>query len=73
MKKIQKEVLAIKKELISLRRNFHQFPEVAMQEFKTAQTVTEYLKNLGLSVATHIGGTGVVALLEGTSSGRHCY
>jgi len=32
-----------------------------MQEFKTAQTITEYLKNLGLSVATHIGGTGVVA------------
>jgi amidohydrolase len=70
MKKIKKEVSSIKEELISLRRNFHQCPELGMQEFKTAQTIIEYLKNLGLSVVTHIGGTGVVAVLEGTSPGK---
>jgi len=69
MENIKKEVASIKDELIDLRRNFHQFPEVGMQEIKTAQTISDYLKNLGLDITNNIGKTGVVALLEGNAPG----
>jgi amidohydrolase len=39
-------------ELVSLRRHFHQHPELSHQEEHTARVVAEYLSNLGLKVKT---------------------
>ena len=52
-----------------LRRDFHRFPELAFQEFRTAGIVSRELNKLGLEVSTGIGKTGVVALLEGEKPG----
>jgi amidohydrolase len=52
-----------------LRRDFHRFPELGFQEFRTAGIVARELHNLGLEVSTGIGKTGVVALLEGEKPG----
>jgi amidohydrolase len=48
-----------------LRRDFHSHPELGFQEVRTAGIVARQLAELGLEVATGIGKTGVVALLEG--------
>jgi amidohydrolase len=57
-------------ELAALRKRLHQHPELAFEEHETAKAVTRFLEQLGLSVKTGIGKTGVVAVLEGARPGR---
>ncbi|WP_084332440.1 M20 aminoacylase family protein [Marinobacterium jannaschii] len=47
------------------RREIHQYPETAYEEFLTSDKVAEILGSLGLTVDRGLGGTGVVGLLEG--------
>jgi len=49
----------------TLRRDFHQHPEIGFQEVRTAGIVARELRELGLEVSTGIAETGVVAMLEG--------
>ena len=51
-------------ELIALRRDFHAYPELGFEEFRTAKVIEEYLQSLGLSTQ-RVAKTGVVALLPG--------
>ena len=53
----------------TLRRDFHQHPELGFKEFRTAGIVARELSTLGLEIATGIAETGVVALIEGAQSG----
>jgi len=53
----------------SMRRDFHTHPELGFHEVRTAGIVAKELTNLGLEVHTGVGGTGVVAVLEGTRPG----
>jgi amidohydrolase len=57
-------------ELVTLRREFHQFPELSHQEERTAGVVAQYLRNLGLEVKTGIAGHGVVGDLSGSRPGK---
>lgn len=50
-------------ELIRIRRDIHQHPELGFQEFRTAALVADTLREIGLSPRTQIGRTGVVAEL----------
>jgi amidohydrolase len=53
---------AIKDEIIRLRRDIHQHPELGFQEFRTAALVAETLQELGFdNIKTGVGRTGVVA------------
>ena len=52
-------------QLVAWRRDFHQHPELAFQEVRTAGIVAEHLNELGLEVSTGVGKTGVVAMVEG--------
>jgi amidohydrolase len=53
---------AIKDEIIRLRRDIHQHPELGFQEFRTAALVAETLQELGFdNIKTGVGCTGVVA------------
>jgi amidohydrolase len=63
------EALTLKSETIALRRDFHRHPELAFEETRTAQMAAKMLDRLGLEVRTGVGGTGVVALLEGAREG----
>lgn len=67
---IRKEVADLKGEMIRLRRNFHQHPELGFEEKWTAAVVAEYLVELGLEVQTGVGQTGVSALLSGKGPGK---
>ena len=55
-------------ELIALRRDFHQHPELGFEEYRTAEVVESYLKALGLTTR-RMAGTGVVAVLDGSRPG----
>ncbi len=46
---------------ISLRREFHTYPELNFREVRTANRVAEELRKMGLEVETGVGTTGVVA------------
>lgn len=60
---------AMRDELIARRRDFHQHPETAFEEVRTASIVARELQTLGLEVQTGVGKTGVVGILEGDSDG----
>jgi amidohydrolase len=53
----------------SMRRDFHAHPELGFQEVRTSGIVARELNALGLEVRSGVGGTGVVALLEGSKPG----
>ena len=50
--------------LISMFKVLHRNPELGFAEVHTARTIAQGLTNLGFTVTTGIGGTGVVAILE---------
>lgn len=52
---------AIANELVRLRRDIHQHPELGFQEFRTAALVADTLAELGIQAQTGIGRTGVMA------------
>ncbi len=67
---IKEEVMALKDEVISLRRDFHKHPELGFQEKRTAQIVENYLKDCGIEVHPHIAKTGVMGILRGSKEGK---
>lgn len=66
---ISKQVYSLDDELIQLRRDFHQHPELGFEEFRTAERVTDYLVSCGLEPRRFVK-TGVVAVLNGAEPGR---
>jgi amidohydrolase len=65
MPNLSPEVLASLPELVALRRDLHQHPELAYAETRTAARVSAVLEGAGLTVRTGVGGTGVVAETHG--------
>jgi amidohydrolase len=68
MDKIKKRIEELNSELIQLRRDFHRYPELGFKEYRTAETIENYLSKLGLDTR-RMTRTGVVALLEGARPG----
>jgi amidohydrolase len=60
----------LREEMVALRRDFHQHPEIAFEERRTAEIVAERLQRLGLRVRTGVGRTGVHGVLEGGAPGK---
>jgi amidohydrolase len=56
-------------DLIEFRRMLHRNPEPAFQETFTSDKIASVLRALGLKVQTGVGGTGVVAEVEGGRPG----
>ncbi len=67
---IKARAQALETELVALRREFHQHPELSHQEERTARVVADYLKKLGLEVKTGLAGHGVLGVLKGGRPGR---
>ncbi len=59
----------LESQVIAWRRNFHQHPELGNREFRTAETVANHLRTLGIETRTGIAHTGVVGLLVGGKPG----
>ena len=45
-------------DLIALRRDFHEHPELGMEEFRTSQIVAKLLSEWGIETHTEIGENG---------------
>jgi amidohydrolase len=69
-KTIREKAEAISDQLVEIRRDLHEHPEIGLQETRTSAIVAEKMNQLGLDVKTGIGGTGVAGLLTGGSPGR---
>ncbi|GAC1689968.1 MAG: amidohydrolase [Ktedonobacteraceae bacterium] len=56
-------------DLVAMRRDLHEHPEMAFEEVRTSGIVAQRLRALGLEVQTGIAQTGVVGLLQGGAAG----
>lgn len=54
--------------LIEVRRDFHQYPEIGLEEFRTQEQVMRYLDEMGIPY-TKSAGTGIVGLIQGGRPG----
>ena len=70
MMEISSEVKALSAEMISLRRDLHAHPELGFQEVRTAGIIAKRLTELGYTVRTGLGKTGVTGLLRGGKPGK---
>ena len=61
---VERGIAAYLDEIIELRHDLHQYPELAFQEHRTAKKVAALLGDWGYEVTTGIAGTGVVATLR---------
>jgi amidohydrolase len=52
-------------DMVALRRDLHEHPELAFEEVRTSNIVAQRLRALGLEVQTGVAKTGVVGLLRG--------
>lgn len=60
---------ALHSDMIEWRRDFHQHPELAFGEVRTAGLVAQRLREFGLDPVEGIGGTGVVAVVDSGKPG----
>lgn len=64
---IKDYVLKEKDYIISLRREFHKYPEVSLKEYKTAKRIEDELDKLGIP-HKRVGETGVLGVIKGKKS-----
>ncbi len=58
------------KEMVSLRRHLHEYPELSFQEVETPKLIADYHRKLGHEVKEQVGGRGVIAILKGKHPGK---
>lgn len=69
MKSSFESAVALRDEIVMIRRDLHRHPETAFEEVRTARLVAEQLSEMGMEVQTGVGKTGVIGILEGVSDG----
>ena len=57
-------------DIIGLRRQIHENPELAFEEFKTSKLVVDELSKLGFDIYQGLAGTGVLGILKGIDEGK---
>ena len=67
---IIEEIQNFSDDLIKIRHDFHQYPELGMQETRTSQKVNDLLKSWGIKTYTGVGKKGIVGILEGNNPGK---
>src|SRR5947209_3285229 len=65
---LKAEIDELVPDLVAMRRDLHEHPELAFEEVRTSGIVADRLRALGLEVQTGIAKTGVVGLLKGGAS-----
>ncbi len=63
--KIRPEIQALQSELVALRRQLHQHPELGFREHLTAELIHKKLQEWGIQHQIGIAKTGIVAILQG--------
>ncbi|TBR09720.1 MAG: amidohydrolase [Lysobacter sp.] len=60
---------AVNAQVVTWRRDFHQFPELSNREERTSRKVADALRGMGLKPRTGMARHGVVAIIEGGKPG----
>jgi len=72
--RLEDKIKALSKEffpiLVKLRRELHQYPEIAYTEYKTSEIIVKELKKLGLKFKKGVAKTGVIGLLSENMKGK---
>src|ERR1700726_2882811 len=63
--RLKSDIDEIVPDMVALRRDLHEHPELAFEEVRTSGIVAGRLRALGLEVQTGIAKTGVVGTLKG--------
>jgi amidohydrolase len=58
------------KEVISLRRHFHQYPELSFEETETSAFISKWLIKNNIPFRDKIAGTGLIGEIKGTGKGN---
>ena len=70
LEKLIKELEKDKEKMIKIRRYLHENPEISFKETKTAEYISKYYENKGVEVKTHVGGNGVVVIIDSGKPGK---
>jgi amidohydrolase len=65
---IKSKIYSLCEELIQLRRDFHQYPELGCEEYRTAERISDYLSDCSIE-AQRITETGIVGMIQGEKKG----
>ncbi|WP_341301551.1 amidohydrolase [Lysinibacillus sp. FSL H8-0500] len=57
-------------EMVKMRRHLHEYPELSFEEVETPAYIAAFHRELGHEVREHVGGRGVVAVLQGRKPGK---
>ncbi len=66
---LRRELDRVRNSIITTRRHLHAHPELAFLEHQTSALIARRCQALGLIVRTGVGGTGVLADLDGSTPG----
>lgn len=66
---LKEKIRIILPNIIDLRHQFHQIPEIGLKEYKTSAKIREYLEQLSLKILPSFLETDVTAILEGDKPG----
>ena len=67
--RVAAELDRVREEVVETRRDLHRHPELSLEEQRTAELAARRSEELGFTVRSGVGGTGVVADLDGTGAG----
>ena len=68
--RIDAAVAKVESNVIAVRRDIHQHPELGNREVRTAKLVADRLRALGINVQEKVAHTGVVGILKGGKPGK---
>lgn len=66
---VDAQIQRVEPEIVKVRQQIHQHPELGYQEVQAAKLVAQRLRKLGFEVQTGVAKTGVVAVLKGGKPG----
>ena len=70
MSTIIESAKALMPELVKIRRDFHEYPEISQHEVETSKKVAAYLKEMGCDeVIEKVNGYGVIGVIKGNTPG----
>lgn len=67
---IEKRVDELFHEFVEIRRDFHMYPELSENEYRTSNKICEYLSKWDIEYEKGIAKTGVVAIIRGKKQGK---
>lgn len=67
LSRVRLPIRSMQSQLVELRRQIHQKPELGFQEKLTAELISRKLQEWGIEHQTGIAETGIVAIIEGKS------